>query len=91
MADPPELHGPDHQWTRKVRQKTVGRWLNKEQRDDYQVWIDNRRRIRELLNRLEAISEQVLRQILAGSAEDPNHLCAHQQSVGKVRFFRGWL
>lgn len=60
MADPPQLHGPYYQWTRKVRQKTVGRWLSAEQRDDYQLWIDNHRRIRELLNRLEAISEQAL-------------------------------
>jgi hypothetical protein len=62
MADPPKLHGPYYQWTRKVRQKTVGRWLSADQRDDYQEWIDNHRRIRELLDRLEAISEEVLEQ-----------------------------
>ena len=60
MADPPQLHGPYYQWTRKVRQKTVGRWLSAEQRDDYQLWIENHRRIRELLGRLEALSERAL-------------------------------
>jgi hypothetical protein len=60
MADPPQPHGPYYQWTRKVRAKTVGRWMSAEQREDYQPWIDNHRRIRELLARLEAIGESAL-------------------------------
>lgn len=44
----------------KVRQKTVGRWMSSAQRDDDQLWIDNHHRIRELLSRLKAISEQAL-------------------------------
>lgn len=60
MADPPRPHGPYYQWTRKIRAKTVGRWISPEQRDDYQPWIDNHRRIRELLNRLEALGEAAL-------------------------------
>lgn len=55
MAQPPQPHGPYYQWTRKVTAKTVGRWLSADQRDDYQPWIDNHRRMRELLTRLEAI------------------------------------
>lgn len=55
MADPPQPHGPYWHWTRKVAAKTVGQWLNAEQAADYQPWIDNHRRIRELLGRLEAI------------------------------------
>lgn len=54
-ADPPRRHGPYWQWTRKVAAKTVCRWLNPEQAGDYQTWIDNDRRIRELLARLEAL------------------------------------
>lgn len=54
-ADPPRRHGPYFQWTRKVANKTVGRWLSAEQRDDYQLWVDNHRRARELLARLEAL------------------------------------
>jgi hypothetical protein len=60
MADPPQPHGPYYQWTRKVRAKTVGRWLNAAQHDDYAPWIDNHRRIRELLARLEQIGQEVL-------------------------------
>jgi hypothetical protein len=55
-ADPPRLHGPYWQWTRKVNNKTVTRWLSREQAADYKRWIDNDRRLRELLARLEAIA-----------------------------------
>jgi hypothetical protein len=54
-ADPPRLHGPYWQWTRKVAARTVCRWLSPAQREDYQAWIDNDRRLRELLARLEAL------------------------------------
>jgi hypothetical protein len=53
-ADPPRLHGPYWQWTRKVAAKTVGRWLSADQYQDYQAWVANDRRLRELLTRLEA-------------------------------------
>jgi hypothetical protein len=54
-ADPPRLHGPYWQWTRKVAARTVCRWLSPAQREDYQAWIDNDRRLRDLLARLEAL------------------------------------
>jgi hypothetical protein len=54
-ADPPRRHGPYWQWTRKVANKTVGRYLAKEEAAACQGWIANDRRLRELLARLEAI------------------------------------
>jgi hypothetical protein len=54
-ADPPRLHGPYRQRTRKVAARTVGRWLSDDQHQDYQAWVDNHRRLRELLARLEAL------------------------------------
>src|SRR5216684_2701270 len=54
-ADPPRLHGPYWQWTRKVAAKTAGRWLSPDQHHDYRAWVDNDRRLRELLARLEAL------------------------------------
>ena len=54
-ADPPRLHGPYWQWTRKVAAKTVGRWLSADQYHDYQTWISNDRRLRELLTQLETL------------------------------------
>jgi hypothetical protein len=59
-ADPPRLHGPYWQWTRKVAAKTIGRWLSPDQHHDYQAWIDNDRRLRELLAQLEALGAAAL-------------------------------
>jgi len=55
-ADPPQLHGPYHQWTRKKNGKTATRILSDEQLADYGPWFDNRKRLRELLAELEALS-----------------------------------
>ena len=46
-ADPPRLHGPYWQWTRKVAAKTICRWLSADQHRDYTGWIDNDRRLHE--------------------------------------------
>ena len=59
-ADPPRLHGPYWQWTRKIAAKTICRWLTPDQHRDYQPWIDNDRRLRELLTRLEALGAAAL-------------------------------
>src|SRR5215831_6805305 len=55
-ADPPQLHGPYHQWTRKVAGKTVTRFLTDDQLADYRGWFDNQRRLRALLAELEELS-----------------------------------
>ena len=55
-ADPPRLHGPYHQWTRKKDGKTATRILTDDQLADYQPWFDNHRRLRELIAELEALS-----------------------------------
>ena len=59
-ADPPRLHGPYWQRTRKVAAKTICRWLSADQHRDYAPWIDNDRRLRELLTRLEALGTAAL-------------------------------
>jgi hypothetical protein len=55
-ADPPRLHGPYHQWTRKKNGKTATKILTDEQLADYGPWFDNHKRIRELLTELEELS-----------------------------------
>lgn len=57
-ADPPQLHGPYTQWTRKQDGKTITRLLTPEQAARYQTWIDNARRLRELVRELEALGVQ---------------------------------
>lgn len=54
-ADPPRRHGPYWHWTRKIKNKTVGSYLNKNQADECERWIANDHRIRELLSALERI------------------------------------
>ncbi len=58
-ADPPQLHGPYHQWTRKIDGKTVSRWLSAEQAVRYAPWFGNARRLRQLLTELESLSLRV--------------------------------
>ncbi|HEY1001998.1 MAG TPA: DUF6788 family protein [Streptosporangiaceae bacterium] len=55
-ADPPRLHGPYHQWTRKKDGKTATRILTGDQLADYAPWSDSHRRLRELIAELEALS-----------------------------------
>jgi hypothetical protein len=55
-ADPPRLHGPYHQWTRKKDGRTATRILTDGQLADYGPWFDNHRRLRELVAELEALS-----------------------------------
>lgn len=54
--DPPELHGPYWQWTRKRAGKTVSRLVPDDQVDDYRQWLDNHRRLRELIAELEDLT-----------------------------------
>jgi hypothetical protein len=55
-ADPPRLHGPYHQWTRKKDGKTATRILTDDQLADYGPWFDSHRRLRELVAELEELS-----------------------------------
>ena len=55
-ADPPQLHGPYHQWTRKKNGRTATRILTDDQLADYGPWFDNHKRLRELITELEDLS-----------------------------------
>jgi hypothetical protein len=55
-ADPPALHGPYWQWTRKAAGKTITRLVPDEQLDDYRQWLDNHRRLRALVAELEDLT-----------------------------------
>ena len=55
-ANPPRLHGPYITWTRKIAGKTQTRHLTPEQADRYRPWIENNRRLHELVSALEALS-----------------------------------
>ena len=60
QGDPPVLHGPYLSWTRAVDGKTVTRKITEEQRERYQEWFDNARRLHRLVTELEVLSVQAL-------------------------------
>jgi hypothetical protein len=57
-ADPPQLHGPYTYWTRTVDGRTVAQLLSAEQLERYQPWIENNRRLRQLVKELETLAVQ---------------------------------
>lgn len=61
-ADPPRLHRPTVQWTRKINSKTVTRNLTNEQWQRYAEWFENAKHLRKLLADLEALSMEIFEQ-----------------------------
>ena len=59
-SDPTRRHGPYPSWIRKVGTKSVTRTLNTDQAERYRTWFDNTRRLRVLVNELEALSVEVI-------------------------------
>jgi hypothetical protein len=57
-AQPPTLHGPYLTWTRKIAGKTITRQLTTEQAERYTPWFQDARKLRTLINQLEALSLQ---------------------------------
>ena len=68
LADPPVLHGPYFQWTMKVEGKTRTVRLTEDQAAIFQTWIDNDRRLRQILARWEDIGQDAAREIQGKSS-----------------------
>jgi len=60
-TDPDQRHGPYIQWSRTVKGRTVNKMLSPQQLADYQPWIDNGRRLRDLAHQLETLSLDAMR------------------------------
>jgi cyclopropane fatty-acyl-phospholipid synthase-like methyltransferase len=56
----PGAGGPCYQWTRKVKAKTVSVALSKEQYQALKKAIENWRELQEILQRMQALSRQVI-------------------------------
>ncbi len=56
QGDSARRHGPYRLWTRKVAGKTVTKTLTAAQVARYQPWLDNKRRLDELVAELEQLS-----------------------------------
>jgi hypothetical protein len=71
-ADPPQMHGPYYEWTRKVKGKTVNVRLTEAQAELMKAWIANARRLEEIVGELEDISGRVTEPLLlAAAAKQP--------------------
>jgi hypothetical protein len=60
-ADPPRLHGPYAEWTRKIGGKTITRRLTPAQLAEYQPLFDNAKKLRSLLNELQDLTLEIVR------------------------------
>jgi hypothetical protein len=58
QADPPRLHGPYYDWTRKVDGKTKTVRLTEEQAKIIGAWINDMRKIERAISEMEKISAQ---------------------------------
>ena len=56
--DPPQLHGPYWQWSTSVNGKTVARRLSDEERQIYQQWVDNRKRLEAFIRDMHELALQ---------------------------------
>ena len=58
-ADPPRLHGPYAEWTRKIGGKTVTRQLTPRELAEYQPLFDNAKKLRALLAELQDLTLEI--------------------------------
>jgi hypothetical protein len=77
-ADPPQPHGPYHQWTRKKNGRTATRILSDDQLADYAPCFGTHTRLRELIAELEELS-------LAIAENDPRR---NRQPAARIRTTR---
>ena len=59
-GDPPDLHGPYAEWTRKIGGKTLTRRLTDAELADWQPLFDNARKIRALLAELQELTLEIV-------------------------------
>ena len=67
-ADPPRLHGPYAEWTRKIDGKTVTRRLTQAELTTWQPLFDNAKKIRALLAELQDLTLEIIE---ADSRQEP--------------------
>jgi hypothetical protein len=66
--DPPRLHGPYAEWTRKIAGKTVTRRLTPAELAEYQPLFENAKKLRALLTELQDLTLEVIE---AASSHEP--------------------
>lgn len=70
-ADPPQLHGPYWQWSRRVHGQTVSRMLPDGQVPRYQEWIENGKRFDAIASAMHELSAQLAALLLEHERSAP--------------------
>src|SRR6516225_161850 len=89
-ADPPRLHGPYAEWTRKIAGKTVTRRLSPAELTEYQPLFDNAKKIRALLTELQDLTLEIIEPANSpGSQEPADTEEPPPENVGRARLTCG--
>jgi len=81
-ADPPRLHGPYAEWTRKIGGKTVTRRLTPAELADYQPLFDNAKKLRALVNELQDLTLKIIEPDGTQEPQDPQPEPPAPENVG---------
>ena len=71
QADPPELHGPYYEWSRKVKGKTVSVSVTKEQYRLLEQWIANARRLDKIVADMQLVSSRITEPLFLAVQKPP--------------------
>ena len=71
QADPPQLHGPYYEWTRKVKGKTVSVSVTKEQARLLKQWIANARRLDKIVADMQLVSSRITEPLFLAAGKPP--------------------
>ena len=63
-ADPPRPHGPYWQWTFQQGGKTRTRYVRVAEKELFEEWMENRRRLDRLLSKMQQVSHRITEKIL---------------------------
>src|SRR5215469_14304974 len=89
-ADPPRLHGPYAEWTRKIGGKTTTRRLSPAELTEYQPLFDNAKKLRALLAELQDLTLDIIETGSQPAAATPAEPEPHPpENVGETRLTRG--
>src|SRR6266700_317048 len=81
-ADPPRLHGPYAEWTRKIGGKTVTRRLTPAELAEYQPLFDNAKKLRTLLSELQDLTLQIIETGSTRQQQGPEPEARDPENVG---------
>jgi len=89
-ADPPRLHGPYAEWTRKIGGKTITRRLTPAELAEYQPLFDNAKKLRTLLAELQDLTLDIIETGSQPAAATPAEPEPHPpENVGETRLTCG--